>query len=496
MTLALADDDDADRLPGRTQDQLSALQNNLEEVIETSAFYAAMSVLLVVLVVWAVVQRRISWAFYASIVLTSLWWIALHEQNLSGMFWISPELPTSLLTLIGIFIAAINALVAAAVARTSEQSKLSLLLFGTGLLCLPIWLITRQLDDSIAISVSVAVFGVSALCHLVPMIDRRSLRDRLSVGPIKIVALMLTIVGIVVLTGEFHEELDLVFLNRMAAALLTTAFVLLFLYRNRVTLAERDLAVRQSIEDAQREAKTAKALWEAEKNYSKARELADTRAQRLATASHDIRQPIAALRTTMASLTQTDAPEVRDQMNIAFDYLNDLAATYIQEGKGEGHFNPAEAERLDPKEIISASLIAKTIKRMFQSEAEQKGLVFSVNVTEKDIIADPLKLMRVLSNLTSNAVKHTVRGQVSISGKSDGTDYIFEVVNSAPFPDEFDPNTRLEPYQKGADSEGSGLGLSIVKEIAEQEEFEFELKSRPDGQTSAEIYIPMTGRKV
>lgn len=493
LTYALADSDDDDPLFGRTEEQITALTANLEEVIETAAFYAATSVLLVVLIVWAIVQRRILWAFYSFVILVSLWWIAFHEQNLSGLYWFSPHVPATVVAQIGFLISSINAVVAAVAARQSGKARLSSLLLLVALSVLPLWIYSIQFNDQDRMLMSIALFGASALCHLVPFVGKRTTRERTSISPVSIVLLMVTIVGTVFILGEFNEELDLVFLNRMFATILTAGFILLFLYRTNAMLRERDLAVQQSLDDAHREAEISIALLKIEQKYSRARELANERSQRLATASHDIRQPIAALRTTMDAITHTAGSEVKDQMKTAFDYLDNLASAYIQEAQDEERTDPAAQERLDPTETISTALISKTIERMFQAEAEQKGLTFSMDVEDAHLNADPLKLMRVMSNLTSNAINHTPEGYVAISGRPGERSYRFEVNNSRSMPNRAAPVDFLEPYKKGETSGGTGLGLSIVKEVTDEEGFGFEIDTGVGGQTSMRITIPVSG---
>jgi two-component system, sensor histidine kinase LadS len=80
-------------------------------------------------------------------------------------------------------------------------------------------------------------------------------------------------------------------------------------------------------------------------------------------------------------------------------------------------------------------------------------------------------LMRVVSNLVSNAIKYTKKGRIVIALRRHGAGHFIDVHDTGPglagaaFSQALIRNQRLDRDLDAAD--GSGLGLSVVTEIAE-----------------------------
>ncbi|MEO1471082.1 MAG: histidine kinase dimerization/phospho-acceptor domain-containing protein, partial [Pseudomonadota bacterium] len=94
-----------------------------------------------------------------------------------------------------------------------------------------------------------------------------------------------------------------------------------------------EAALRRELDAVQKEAETNRTLLEAERNYRRARDLADLRRQQLATASHDIRQPLTSLRMTLDAIAQDQEPGLRARLERAFDYIEDLSGAYLAESR-------------------------------------------------------------------------------------------------------------------------------------------------------------------
>jgi signal transduction histidine kinase len=118
--------------------------------------------------------------------------------------------------------------------------------------------------------------------------------------------------------------------------------------------------------------------------------------------------------------------------------------------------------------------LAVTIARQVGREAAAKGLELLVDTPEEPIfvVADPARIDQVLTNLLTNATRHTKVGTVTLRlhpYDATGSSLHFEVVDTGPgidserIPTLFDPYTRFgEMTSKG---EGAGLGLAIVRSV-------------------------------
>ena len=333
--------------------------------------------------------------------------------------------------------------------------------------------------------------GLAAIClalaflqHFLPTSRIKTLFGRLLESRSMAAFALLPVLWFAPLLLELDEQFDIVFFNRIIAGLLTTGFITIYLARAITVLRDRDAAMAQRVADAKREAALNQSLLEAERGFAEARALANERSRRLAVASHDMRQPIMALRATMDAKIAADGTDAKTQTNAAFDYLDDLAGTYIAEAQDDA---PNDAPLDAPP--VSSAVLADTLDRMFRREAEAKSLTFTVTVPDHTIAADPLKLMRVLSNLVSNAVKHTDAGNVTITGTASDTGFAFAVTNSAAMAN---PDTAHIAYTKGDSSTGSGLGLSIVHDVIAQEPMTFDIDTATPNQTTCTVTVPLT----
>jgi len=112
----------------------------------------------------------------------------------------------------------------------------------------------------------------------------------------------------------------------------------------------------------------------------------------------------------------------------------------------------------------------------FTRELEKKGrsyLMIALNLPEEDFVirSDYMRLKQVLSNLLSNAVKFTTEGGITLGCKKNGKELTFSVSDTGtgiPEKDQDKVFDRFTSYNyEGMNTEGSGIGLSIVQKIAE-----------------------------
>ncbi len=255
-------------------------------------------------------------------------------------------------------------------------------------------------------------------------------------------------------------------------------------------------ALEREVEAARRDAELNRELFESEKKYARARDLADTRQRRLAAASHDIKQPLASLRLSLDALVADGDPGVRKGLKEAFDYLEGLTGTYMAEAREgpESERDAAQGEATpdapDQSEPYPLSLVTDTVDQMFRDEAAGKGLAFRSRGSGQLITVPVLPLMRLVNNLVANAVKHTAAGTISVlSGEAEGHVYL-EVTDTGPG---MTPEALAEFRQagrKGVDSAGEGLGLAIADEVTRGLGLSLEIDTEPGRGTRMRILVP------
>ena len=118
---------------------------------------------------------------------------------------------------------------------------------------------------------------------------------------------------------------------------------------------------------------------------------------------------------------------------------------------------------------------------------------------EIHVMADPDLVRQVVHNLTSNAAKYTDEsGRVRVKLRRNGTHVRFSVVNSGPG---IPPGERARIFDRfyradkarGRDVEGSGLGLSLAREIARAHGGDLELDDTKPIITKFTLTLPIDG---
>ena len=243
-------------------------------------------------------------------------------------------------------------------------------------------------------------------------------------------------------------------------------------------------SLQKELESARRDAELNRALFESEQRYSQARELASRRQQQLATASHDIRQPLFSLRSSMDILAKEQSQVVRKQFNDALNYLEQLCSHFLSETGPQS--NSKEKATFYP-----VSMITETVAKMFQQEAIQKKLQFHVLPCSIKISCVPMPIIRILSNFVANAIKHSEQGKIVLGCRRLPQHLKIAVYDNGPGIPAQELETILQPYQKGEKSEGEGLGLAIVKQLAETEGWELEIDSQEGKGSCFAVIVPV-----
>ncbi|HXT95147.1 MAG TPA: HAMP domain-containing protein [Polyangia bacterium] len=165
---------------------------------------------------------------------------------------------------------------------------------------------------------------------------------------------------------------------------------------------------------------------------------------------------------------------------------------------------------IDPRDIHPTE-IADFVDRSFRPLAEQKGLGFSVDVeigVARSLYTDPQRLQQVLKNLLANAFKFTADGSVTLrihrpepdthfSNPSLAFERVvaFSVVDTGIGIPENKQGLIFEAFQQadGTTSRrygGTGLGLTISRDIARHLGGEIHVESRPGQGSVFTLYLP------
>jgi PAS domain S-box-containing protein len=190
----------------------------------------------------------------------------------------------------------------------------------------------------------------------------------------------------------------------------------------------------------------------------------------LAAASHDLRQPLQTLNLlnhTAQRHASTNAPlrGLLERQQIALDSMSALLASVLDISKLD-----AGAVESHPSACPVEEIFAR-LRSDFEPQAADKGVELTIERCGEAALTDPELLRRLLGNLLSNAIRYTAMGEVHISCVQRGAKLEIEVRDTGiGIPADQLERVFDEFYQvdRGAQRpEGLGLGLSIVRRLAQ-----------------------------
>jgi PAS domain S-box-containing protein len=203
-----------------------------------------------------------------------------------------------------------------------------------------------------------------------------------------------------------------------------------------------------------------------------ARDLADRanqgKSRFLATASHDLRQPLQTLALLNGALrrldTDPDSAFALEQQEQAIGAMSRLLNALLDISKLE-----SGAIKPEPADFTVASIFEE-LRREFSNLAANKGLSLQVDSCQDFAYSDPSLVEQILRNLVSNAIKYTKQGWVRLRCIHEAAVVRLEVIDSGVgIPADQIPLIYDEFYQVGVPTnstrEGYGLGLSIVQRL-------------------------------
>ncbi|MBI5890254.1 MAG: sensor histidine kinase N-terminal domain-containing protein [Nitrosomonadales bacterium] len=192
----------------------------------------------------------------------------------------------------------------------------------------------------------------------------------------------------------------------------------------------------------------------------------------VADAAHQLRTPIAGLKTQAELALRTEDPEQKQQAlqhiltstRHGIRLVNQLMALARNEPGGQGTENFV---------ALKLNLLAQECTANWIPAALEKNidLGFDGDPAEQEVLGDAGSLTEMLNNLIDNAIRYTQPGghiTVSVDATAQGS--VLSVEDNGPG---IDPQHRERVFERfyrvlGTGQSGSGLGLAIVAEVAKR----------------------------
>lgn len=217
----------------------------------------------------------------------------------------------------------------------------------------------------------------------------------------------------------------------------------------------------------------------------------------LAAASHDLRQPLQAIRLFHSALTATQLDpqqqRIAEYLSHSLAALGDLLNALLDISKLDAGLVKASEEAVPVEHIF------EKIDAEFSPLAQQKGLRFKYYFPQRlaALKTDGHLLLSMLGNLIGNALKYTENGGILVSVRPCRGQALIQVWDTGiGIPADFSERIFEEYFQIGNPerdrSKGVGLGLSIVRRLARLLGTEVTCRSVPGRGSVFQFLLPLT----
>jgi two-component system phosphate regulon sensor histidine kinase PhoR len=233
------------------------------------------------------------------------------------------------------------------------------------------------------------------------------------------------------------------------------------------------------------------------------RELDQAKSEFLSVVSHELRTPLTALQGFSELLLRSALPP--DRARRCLVYLHTEACTLgriVGELLDLSRIESGRPIELRPELVDLAALIERNVE-LFAGEHREHRFRWTASGPEVALRADPDALDRMVKNLLSNAVKYSPRGgEVCVSARpAEDQPGMIELaveddgvgIPADQLPRIFDKYVRV-PHPETAAARGLGLGLSLVKALAEAHGGRVEVESLPGKGSRFRLLLPEADR--
>lgn len=213
----------------------------------------------------------------------------------------------------------------------------------------------------------------------------------------------------------------------------------------------------------------------------------------LAAASHDLRQPVQALSLLNGALRRTVQTPLEKEMvesqQQSLDAMTNLLNSLLDISRLDAGAIVPEVEDFPVQRLIDR------LSAEFARQARQKGLKFEAKDCNATIRSDPNLLGEIIQNLVSNAIRYTDKGSVMLQCVEKEGNLSIDVRDTGIG---IEPQHVTEIFREfhqiklpGSNKEGFGLGLAIVRRLADLLGHEILVESEPGEGSCFSVCMPL-----
>lgn len=236
---------------------------------------------------------------------------------------------------------------------------------------------------------------------------------------------------------------------------------------------------------------------ELKRSRQAAQDLARVKGEFLSLAAHDLSQPVQTLELVCSAIERLAPPasefaELALQASTSLARMRELLGMLLDIARME-----SGSIQID-EQPVRVQDIAEDLERRFAPAARAKSLTLRISPCPRIIVTDPKLLRGMLSNLLSNAIRYTRRGEVHIDcslGVDGGVSLAVHDTGLGIAPEQvqaiFKDFYRTREA-KEVTSEGFGLGLGIVRRLSRVLGLEVSVQSVLGKGSTFTVHIPST----
>ncbi len=230
--------------------------------------------------------------------------------------------------------------------------------------------------------------------------------------------------------------------------------------------------------------------------------LEEARRQLLANLVHELGRPLGALRSAIQAIGKGAGrdPQLLDDLATGMEaeavqlehVLGDLAHLHGQV------LGPLELNR---QEIDLGEWLPRAL-RPWEELANEKGLGWQVSIPAglAPVYADPVRLLQVVGNLTSNAIKYTpAGGSVAVEAGQQEDMLWVRIQDTGPGIPLDEQEKIFVPFYRGSQGrrikQGMGLGLTIARDLVQAHGGRISLESAPGEGSRFTVWLPAAGKR-